>query len=369
VRILSLKPAGQTLVHDDARRLLSRVVYPAAGGPASGDGLAALWRYRGPGTRIALPAVRRFWRQPVVLAKSGVALHRALSVLPQLRAWSPDWIHAHWATYPSTAAWMLSMVLGVPFSFTAHAHDIFLDDHLLANKYQDCRLMVTISAYNKSYLTAGPLAGAADKIRIIHCGVDPTEYRFVRRPRAANSLLTVGRLASIKGFPVLLEACSRLQQDQVPFHLSIVGDGPMRGELKRLAAALGLQGTVSFMGSQTQQSIRELMRQATVFALPCVVDERGDRDGIPVALMEAMASGLPVVTTDVSGIPELVRDDDTGLVVPAGQPAPLAAALARALGDGELRDRLASRARQHVETQFDSRQEASRLLRWITGGM
>ena len=362
VRIVSLKPPSEALVQSDARRMLDRVVYPPRGrrgllralGPLLGHPLRSL----GEVSRMA----RGLWRHPPALLKSLVAWWRALATLHDVRALQPGHLHAHWATYPSTAAMFASERLGLGFSFTSHAHDIYVEDHLIGPKLERAAFGVTISEYNREALASRHGPAAVARLRVIHCGVPTADYAFAPAGRESALVLAVGRLDPIKGFEHLVDACAELARGGLRFRCLIVGEGPLRPALEQQVARLGLTGVVELPGAQQQERVRELLHKASVFVLPSVITPSGDRDGIPVALMEAMACGLPVVSTRVSGIPELVEHERGGLLAPPGD----AVALARCIGlqlDGssaEVRARVLH-ARRRIEEDFDIAREAAKL--------
>ncbi|HET9651255.1 MAG TPA: glycosyltransferase [Usitatibacter sp.] len=365
VRILSLRHPSESLVQSDAAALLGRVVYPARGLAAWRAALGALMR--APCTELAHLArlCGGLWRHPASLAKSVVAWARTLSTLGELSAFAPHHIHAHFATYPSTVALLLSRRLGVPFSFTAHAHDIFLEDHLLAWKMRASAFSVAISRFNREFIARRLGHDATRTMRIVHCGISPAVFSFRPEGRDPARILAVGRLDEIKGFRHLVDACALLRDRGMAFACEIVGSGPLGRELAAQIARLGLGGHVRLLGARKQEEVREMLMRAGVFALPSVVARRGDRDGIPVALMEAMACGAPVVSTRVSGIPELVRDGITGLLANPGDASQLAGCLQRLLADPAYGARLAQRARAAVERDFDIGREAGKLMEAI----
>ncbi len=362
VRIVSLRHPSEALVQSDARGLLDRVSYPPTGPASAASALRELARAPGVHLRILAALAIRLARRPEALAKSLVAWWRTLSLVPRVREVAPDWIHAHWATYPSTSALVLSRALGVPFSFTAHAHDIFVEDHLLREKLAAARFTVTISEFNRDLLARRYGPQSVDRVRVIHCGVRPGELPW--RPsgeRAPGRLLAVGRLDEIKGFPVLVDACAKLQEAGVAFSLEIVGEGELRASLEERIRALGLGERVRLSGALPQEEVRARLYRASVFVMPSVVASDGNMDGIPVALMEAMAVGIPVVTTRVSGIPEIVTDGSSGRLVSPGDAQGLADAIRGLLDDPDAGRRLATGARETVERHFDATREASRL--------
>jgi len=180
-------------------------------------------------------------------------------------------------------------------------------------------------------------------------------------PTPCRLILSVGRLVEKKGFPFLLQAAAILHGRGVPFEAIVVGDGPMRDELERLAGGLGLRDKVVFAGHLTQEQLGHVYRRADVFCLASIVAKDGDRDGLPNVILEAMGYGVPVVASNLSAIPEVVVAEETGLLVAPGSPQELAAQLERMLGDPSLRARLAENARRLVETEFDLRKNTVRL--------
>ncbi|MCG6118439.1 MAG: glycosyltransferase [Aquimonas sp.] len=362
VRILSLKPPSERLVQARAQALMDRVQSPQ--GLAAELPAVAAECLRSPLAIAALllACAGGLWRQPAVLGKTLVALWRGLAALPSLRRFNPDWLHAHWATYPSTVAWALARLLRRPFSFTSHAHDIFVEDQLLARKLAEAALPVTISQYNIRHLERWRASGRGQPFAVVHCGVDLSEVPLKLDERDAALIASVGRLDPIKGFDVLIPALARLAGEGREFRCRIYGEGPQRAALESARAAAGLAQRLELPGATPQEAVRALLSEAAIFVMPSVRTPEGNQDGIPVALMEAMASGCAVVSTRVSGIPELVEDGNNGLLVEAGDAAALAAALARLLDDAELRRRLGIAARASVENGFDAATEGGRLL-------
>ena len=362
VRLLSLKPPSEDLVHPEAEPLLPRVRHPPPPVTATLARLRAVRAHRRALAEIAGVVAGGLAHHPIDLAKSVVALGRGLDHLDWVRDFNPDVIHAHWATFPSTVAWMLARLLDRPFGFTAHAHDIFVNDQLLGLKIEAAAFPVAISRYNVDWLAAHVTPRARERMTVIHCGVDLPAWPFQPEGRDPDLIVAVGRLDPIKGFEVLIEAVATLARRGRAVRARIIGDGPLWPTLEGRVAELGLGERISFSGAMSQVEVRAAVRAATIVALPSVVAPDGDRDGIPVSLMEAMASGAPVVSTPVSGIPELIGDGHEGLLAPPGDPAALARALARLLDDPPLRRGLAEAARAKVEREFDAVAEARKLL-------
>ncbi len=360
VRILSLKAPSERMVQSRAEALLPRTMHPASTAQTVLRVLAECARH----PLVMLSVFLRtlgLWRQPVVLAKTWVALARAIGRLDEVRAFAPNYVHAHWATYPSTVAWCLGRLLRKPYGFTCHAHDIFVDDQLLRLKLATARLAVTISQFNVRHLRPWASPGAREPV-VIHCGVDLDEMPFTPEGRVADELLAVGRLDPIKGFAVLIRAMARVKAAGVPARLTVIGEGPERAALEELVRACDVADRVSLPGARPQEGVRAAMRSANLFVLPSVVTPDGNRDGIPVALMEAMACGTPVLSTTVSGIPELIADGVEGRLVAPDNDEALAHAIIEMLADAPARERWTRAARARITREFDARLEAGRLL-------
>jgi glycosyltransferase involved in cell wall biosynthesis len=251
---------------------------------------------------------------------------------------------------------------GIPFTFKMRAYDIFAEPlHDLAQRAAAASRVFTISEYNREYICS-TWNLAREHVSVIYDGVDVDQTTPVADyQRDPFRIVSVGRLVEKKGFAVLLEACARLNGRR-PCRCEIVGDGPLRASLEDRAAALGLDSVVTFHGRRTHAEVLAALSSASVAALACVQAANGDRDATPNVLLEAMATGIPVVSTRLSGIPEMIRDDVDGLLVPAGDPEALADALERLAGDAALADRLRRAGRETVATRFTIERTAHEFL-------
>lgn len=274
-----------------------------------------------------------------------------------------DLIHAHFAAGPSSIAMFSSVLSGVPFSVTAHAYDLFAEEVGLREKVRRAALFVTISEYNRRWLI-GRFGQDAEGVELVHCGVDaPALVEFARsRAKIARRVVAVGSLGAKKGHDVLIRACSILKQRGVGLECRVIGDGPLRGELEELVGELEVGDVVTLCGGLPPEHVREEVAAATVAVLACRRAVSGDMDGIPVALMEAMAMGCVVVSTRVSGIPELITDGVSGLLVEPDSAEALADALERALGAGDDLTEMEARAVERASADFDERANARRLV-------
>jgi glycosyltransferase involved in cell wall biosynthesis len=268
-------------------------------------------------------------------------------------------LHGHFCHGVATITWFASRMTGISYSFTAHAKDIYQADlnpgTLLERKMEGARFVATCTCANALVLRARH--ARPDEVHAIYHGLD-TEW-FTPAPRQVGTpplILSVGRFVEKKGFDQLIEACAWLRDAGVAFACIIVGErGSAYGSIRRLIAERNLGDKVILSDPMTQDNLRAVYARAHVFALPCQVMEDGDRDGFPNVLAEAMAMGVPVVSTRISGIPELIDDGVHGLLVEPRDPISLAQALQRVLQDGALHARLAQGGRQRMCERFDSR--------------
>ncbi|WP_417720649.1 glycosyltransferase family 4 protein [Salipiger sp.] len=267
-------------------------------------------------------------------------------------------LHNHIAKASCTVAMLASALSGIPYSFTIHGPDIFFEPHhwRIDEKAARASFVACISDFCRSQLMCFAAASHWERFHIIHCGIDPA--RYAPPDHAAKRLLFVGRLAGVKGVPILLDAVDALRGRHPDLRLTLIGDGPDRAALESRAAGSG--DHVRFLGYRSQDEVAEALRDTDVFVLPSFAE------GVPVVLMEAMAAGLPVVTTRIAGVPELVHHGETGLLVAPGDAAALTGALDRLLSDPAERAAMGAAGRAIVAADFDIRKEAARLSRLFT---
>lgn len=278
-------------------------------------------------------------------------------------------LHAHFCHSATTVAMMASRMCGVPFSFTAHAKDIYVQalnpSDLLPTKLRRAKFAVTCTEANHNHLRN--LGVHNTPIHTVYHGLDTRQFaprESAERESASPLLLTVGRMVEKKGFPVLLQACRLLNDGGVQFRcLFISGAGVGEPEIISLIHELDLADVVTVQPAVTQEELQKIYHRAALFVLPCQIAENGDRDGIPNVLVEAMAAGLPVVSTNISGIPELIEDGISGLLVPEKDASRLADAIAKLIASPALRVDLGRAAREKVCRQFDAEQNVKTLHR------
>lgn len=289
-------------------------------------------------------------------------VYQAISIARQVKEKGICHLHASFSNTPATVARMAAYFSGITYSFTARAKDIFHEsirhEHL-KQKLDDASAVVTITDYNLKYLRE-TYGESADKVQKIYNGLDFELFPYQSPHNRPPMIVSVGRLVAKKGFSDLIEACAILAGRQVEFKCQIVGSGPLKEELRKQIEEMGLNGKVELTGPRPQSEVKGYMQNASVFTLPCIVDSEGDRDGLPNVLFESMALGTPCVSTDVTGIPEILHDNQTGLMVPQHSPSKLAEALEKLLKDSELRVRLAAEARQLIEREFNADRNAAR---------
>jgi glycosyltransferase involved in cell wall biosynthesis len=274
-------------------------------------------------------------------------------------------LHVHFAHVPTQLGMYAAAMADTPFTVMAHANDIFERGSLLREKVERAKMVFTISEYNRNHL----LRKGADrkKITLLRCypQLKSGMFRLDYSASPPYRLGTLGRLVEKKGIAYTLHAVSLLKAEGFDLHLSVAGDGPLRGALEQLSQSLGLSSNVEFIGDIDHAQVGEWLMHLDVFALACCKDQNGDMDGIPVALMEAMKTGVPVVSTNLSGIPELVIQESTGLLAQPADPADLARQIASLLSSENLRASLGRAGRQHVLQEFSQEKNIAKLVQFF----
>lgn len=353
-----------SVVHPDARPWSARA---RRAGPLSRAALRAHARYlrRRPRDLLSVwgRVLQAHVREPEVLLRALAMLPVSVAMADEVERRGYRHVHAHFATYPLLAAWVAHRLTDVEYSVTVHAHDIFVSHAMLAEKLADARLIVAISQFNREYLVREIDPRLGPRIEVIHCGIEPSAYR--RGPRRDVSdrldLLCIGSLMPYKGHEFLLQACRILVDRGIPLRLQLVGDGPLRTELVALTAEYGLDADVEFLGARTQEEVAGLLATSNVYVQPSILTGTGQMEGIPVALMEALAAELPAVSTALSGVPELIRSGQTGWLVPPEDPSALADALEAIRSDPARAQQLAAQGRDLVRAEFDLRRNVQML--------
>lgn len=359
--VFALYPPNDTHFQDTLALVRAPVTYLTA------DGLRALdfWS----GLEAGALDVPEIWRSlDAARGQEARTVYQAARLASAVRRRGITHLHAHFATAPAQVARLAARWAGISFSVTAHAKDIYHDSvtpSTLRALLDDASGVVTVSDYNARYLT-DRVGVDPSRLHRIYNGLDLERFDVALRGDRRPTVLAVGRFVPKKGFDVLLDACALLAREGRRFACRLIGGGSEEGRLRERAIALGLGNSVQFDGPLPQREVMRALREAAVFAAPCVVAEDGDRDGLPTVLVEAMALGTPVVATDVVGIPELVRHRETGWLVPPHDARALADALRTMLDAPALRAQLADEARALIEREFDVRHNAALVRRLFT---
>jgi glycosyltransferase involved in cell wall biosynthesis len=319
---------------------------------------------------------RRFFKTlATTIRRSGLMLPKTLPVLVLASGYADRaeqmgiaYIHANFASLQGYAAWAIHQMTGIPYGFTMHAYDLFEHGFMMPEKVGSAAVVVSISHFNVRYIQERwgiPPEG----IHIIRCGIDIGEFAFVERERGPElRLLSVGRLHPMKGFTHLLDAMALLGKD-FPVRLDIVGAGEEGEWLMEKVRRLDLGDRVALRSLVPQDELKALYRRADVYVQPSVRAANGTMDGIPATLMEAMAVGLPCISTRLSGIPELVMDKETGLLVEPGNAAQLADAIRWMGAHADLAAVMGRKGREKVEAEYDATRNARKLAEVVAAAI
>jgi glycosyltransferase involved in cell wall biosynthesis len=353
VEIFSLLPPTDAHFQD----ILARVRAPVHYLPGEGSKVMGFWT----GLGQAAGELPDFWSDLGKAAREEVRdVAQAIALARHVRRSGIYHLHAHFASAPTTVARLAAMFAKITYSFTAHAKDIFHQDVCkedLATKFREAVSAVTVSDFNVQHLRQV----AGDRLVRIYNGLDLNRFPFAAPEKRLPRVVGIGRLVEKKGFVDLIEACALLKTRGCIFDCQIIGTGDQEELLRGRIQQLGLQKHVELVGPRPQLEIIAHLQSASVLAAPCVVGEDGNRDGLPTVLLEAMALGTPCISTDVTGIPEVVLHGETGLIVSQHDPAVLADGIQRLLNDSGERARLAKNGRRLIEADFDVHRNAARL--------
>ncbi|MBI4577502.1 MAG: glycosyltransferase [Planctomycetes bacterium] len=368
--VYSLKRCRDRVVQPGYRAVAHRVVHGGLVSPAT------LWAalreaVRGP-WRLALALgamVLHGWRRPLELAKGLAATPLALRFAADARRRGVDWVQGHWTNVPSTAAWLMARVLERPLGVSVHGENVYRRDDLVVRKLREARLVTCCTRAVAAELARRlPPAPEGPELRVDYHGLEPgggSARGAGRRRRKGRplALLAVGRLVPYKGFDTALGALARLVASGLDARLVVIGEGPERARLLGLARERGVAERLELRATTDVGGVARSMGEADLFLAPSRVASDGMRDGIPNVLAEAMAAGLPVIASEVSGIPELVEHGRSGWLVPPDDPEALATAVRELAESGGLAAALADAARTRVRERFDLARNVDGLSR------
>jgi colanic acid/amylovoran biosynthesis glycosyltransferase len=297
-------------------------------------------------------------------------LYQAAYVGVRLQELGIRHLHAHFAGMAARTAFWIQTFFRIGFSFTAHANDIFAPRKFeigLDKLVGAARIIVTETDYARKFLREH-FPDSLNRVHRIYNGLDLSQFRRADFSRNPPLIVAVGRLITKKGLANLIQACRLLREQGKSFRCEIIGEGPLEQELLEQIAQLNLQGCVELPGPKPQHEISERLAAARLFVLPSVVDPDGGMDNLPTVIMEAMAAGLPVVSTSIGGIPEMVIQNETGFLVPPGDAATLASAIGRLFDDIGLARRLGARGFQRAKELFSIDNNVRSLLALLEAG-
>jgi len=353
----------------DQQMLQAKTHYLYAGGYLA-VALKALWNMFRPGIRIGqglriLVSDMRQLSSVHTQIKLCFQFLAAINLAQGLIKNSISHVHVHFAHVPAQVAMYASVMTGIPFTITSHANDIFERGLLLQQKAERSAKFFTISDYNLAFLKDQGVSES--RLGIVRCGVSLNYKRKVPNLQSDKRSLVIGslgRLVEKKGMDVLLQTLAALIADypQWDISLRIAGDGPLKAVLQQQAKMLGIVDHVRFDGALQHSQVGDWLDQLDLFVLACKVDVNGDMDGIPVVLMEAMSQSVPVVTTRLSGIPELVISGTTGYLAEQGDVGSLKSAISQLLDNRECLDEITAHALQHVADEFSLESNVNRLV-------
>ena len=366
VRLVPLIKEEPTVVHREARPWVSRALFtPFLSRPILESNLETLRQrpaiYLGLLRKMVLGRHQRFGVRVRTLA----LFPKAVFLAERLQAEGIRHVHAHFATYPAAVALIISSLTDITYSLTVHAHDIFVGQELLGDKLSAAQWIRTVSFFNKRFLLDLYPDLPPEKLKVIHVGVGSRQASTDCAPPARHEprlLLSIAALKPYKGLSVLLAACRLLRDQGVAFRCEIIGDGPLRKRLQLAIDRSGLAGVVRLVGSQPQHEVARSISNSFLVVLPSIVAPDGQMEGIPVALMEAMAAGRPVVASALSGIPELIESGIDGILTTPGDEHELASAIESLLADPAAAGAMGLRGRRRVTMDFNLTTTARELL-------
>jgi colanic acid/amylovoran biosynthesis glycosyltransferase len=364
VSLYPLVVQNQAVVHSEAQDWMTRCNQL---GWISPEILSANWRQlqRNP-ARYASLFLRVFsgnLPSPKFFIRAIAMFPKVVRMAELMQAEGIEHIHAHYATHPTLAAWVIHILTGIPYSLTAHAHDIYVNRTMLAPKIRDATFVAAISKFNRQFLARHLGDWILPKTYIIHCGIQPERYQSAQKTITDRfELVSIGSLQPYKGQRYLIEACAHLRQQGQNFRCRIIGGGELFTDLQRQIDENQLNDFVILTGPQPQDKVAEILSEADCYVQPSIITPSGKMEGIPVALMEALAVGLPVIATDISGISELIQPGKTGWLTPEKDSLALANAVLELKSQPAEAQKRAQAGKMLVYEEFDLRKNSALLV-------
>jgi glycosyltransferase involved in cell wall biosynthesis len=376
IDIYPLQRQKSSVIHPQARLLLNKVhFYPFISLAIIYSNLQFLWQHPVKYIGTFVEVLKATWGSANFLLGTLVFFPKAVKIAHQCQKSNVSHIHAHFANHPTMVAFVIYRLTGIGYSFTSHGSDLHKRQQMLAKKFNHCRFAVMISRYNKQFFEDKTGLDAGNKMPVIRCGVDMSAFAADDRKRLKPgddksdkqpiNLLCIASLIEVKGHPFLLEACSILKGCGIAFRLNLVGDGDKRKTIEALIKRYQLEDNVVVHGALPQPQVIDLLNSADICVLTSYQTKSGSREGIPVVLMEAMACGKAVVASRISGIPELVEDNKTGLLANPTDPASIAKQLEVLIKDKALRTRMGQAGRAKVQSEFNLTTNIEQLIQWF----
>ena len=297
------------------------------------------------------------------LARAFIIFPKAVRMAEEMQKQGIQHIHAHFATHPTLTAWIIHNLTGISYSVTVHAHDIFVTQTMLKTKLEKASFIISISEFNRRFLAEHIGKEIVENIKIIHCGIELAMYAEKTDCPIDQKMCikSIGSLEDYKGMSYLIEACALLVEHDIPFECEIIGEGEKRASLEALIKKHSLENLVSLAGAKTQNEVANALAKANCYVQPSIIIESGKMEGIPVSIMEALGSGLPVIASDISGIHELIRPGETGYLVPEKVPGKLADTLLYIFQHPKEALQLAKNGQKLVEQEYNLEINSSRV--------
>lgn len=355
----------QAVVHNEAKPWLEKLhYYPWLSVDVFWTNLCvflrAPMRYLGTWGRMVFENLSN----PKFLVRALLIFPKAVRMSDEMRKKNVSHVHAHFATHPALAAWIIQRIAGISYSVTVHAHDIYVSQTMLKTKMKSASFIIAISEFNRRFLNRHVGAQIDEKVRVIHCGIDSTLYKENIAGLLSSGFFeikSIGSLEAYKGMQYLIEACALLVERNIPVRCEIIGQGVLRGSLEELIRQYKLEEIVFLAGAKTQNQVAQALSEASCYVQPSIITETGKMEGIPVAIMEALGSGLPVIASDISGISELIRAGETGYLVKEKNAIDLANTLEYVFNNMNKAQFLAKKGQALVVSDYDININATRV--------